>query len=129
MLGVKSYPKAYVEACREKVDAQIAAYRAAPASPELEPLFFNHMVLALDHYFVHRLRGVEKKDGNPLNETRVLCTSLMEHDGVMTADSTITLDPAKSLLGYEYGDSIGLSVDDFALLSKAFLDEILIKYP
>lgn len=30
-----------------------------------EALFFNNMTLVLDRYFVHRLRMVTGKDGNP----------------------------------------------------------------
>lgn len=52
------------------------------------------MVLALDQLFVHRARGIEGKDGNPLNEVRVLCTSIMANGGVLVKDSQIKLDPA-----------------------------------
>ena len=61
------------------------------------------MLLVLDGYFVHRLRGVEGKDGNALNEVRVLARSLMENGGTVTADPQITLDPAHSVLGLEVG--------------------------
>jgi hypothetical protein len=47
------------------------------------------MALVLDHYFCHRPRTLEKKDGDPLNEVRVLCNSLMSNDGIMVADKTI----------------------------------------
>jgi hypothetical protein len=50
----------------------------------------------LENYFVHRSRTLEKKDGNPLNEVRVLCTSMMSNDGKLAADKQIRLDPAKS---------------------------------
>jgi hypothetical protein len=39
------------------------------------------MVLGLDHYFLHRVRKLEGKDGNPLNEVRVICDSLTDNDG------------------------------------------------
>ena len=42
------------------------------------PRFFNGLVLQLDYSFVHRTRNLEGKDGNPLNEVRVLCSSLFE---------------------------------------------------
>jgi hypothetical protein len=38
-------------------------------------------VLLLDHMFVHRLSGAEGKDGNPLNEVRVLVNSLLYNGG------------------------------------------------
>ncbi|MEX1264623.1 MAG: DUF6596 domain-containing protein [Actinomycetota bacterium] len=73
---------------------------------------------------VPRTRALEKKDGNPLNEVRVLCNSMLNNDGIMTADKTIRLDPARSLLKYQVGDTIKLNEGDFLLLSKAFFAEI-----
>jgi hypothetical protein len=37
-----------------------------PGIAVFERQFFNHMMLALDHYFLHRSRNMEGKDGNPL---------------------------------------------------------------
>jgi hypothetical protein len=36
-----------------------------------ETLLFNNMILVLDRNFVHRLRMVIGKDGNPLNEVEL----------------------------------------------------------
>jgi len=137
MLGVKSYSQDYVDASRARVDAQVAAYtaleraakktKAAPLAKALdgfESVFFNNMVLVLDSYFTHRLRGVEGKDGNPLNEVRVIQSSLVEHDGQLTADKTIKLTAEKSVLGYEVGDTIRLTQADFTRLAEAFFTEI-----
>ena len=59
------------------------------------------MVLALDSWFLHRQRSLEGKDGNPVNEVRVLCTSITQHGAVLTADKTIKLKAATSVLGYD----------------------------
>src|SRR5258707_8110357 len=86
MLGMSRYAKDYIAACRSRVDADLSAYRSLMAAARketasdqlgcaidaFEAAFFNNMVLLLDYFFVHRLRGVEGKDGNPLNEVRVL---------------------------------------------------------
>jgi hypothetical protein len=47
------------------------------AVEDFEVTFFNNMALLLDYMFVHRLTGIEGKDGNPLNEARVICNSLL----------------------------------------------------
>jgi hypothetical protein len=88
--------------------------------------------------FVHRLSGIEGKDGNPLNEVRVLCNSLLLNQGKLQVDklpgwpnsavSSLTLPPEKSLLGLEIGDDVKLSEDHFVRLSKAFFAEIEMKY-
>ena len=109
MLAVTRYPRDYVTACRKRMDAQLAAYAALAKkgseaeAARFEPLFFGHLVLALDACFVHRTRGLEGKDGNPLNEVRMLCTSLLQHDGVLAADKTIQYDPARSVLKLKVG--------------------------
>ena len=59
MLMVSSYAKDYVDACRAKLGAQLASDRnvlaAEPSEIDaFERHFFNHLILALDHYFVHR---------------------------------------------------------------------------
>jgi hypothetical protein len=135
MLGVSSYPQSYVDSVRTSVDRQLAAYRAMaktakpPVVAKFEPLFVANLVLALDASFVHRLRGKEGKDGNPLNEVRLIAGSLLNNDGVLTADTTIKYKPEQSVLGLEIGDTITLSEADFTKLSKAFLSEIEAKFP
>jgi hypothetical protein len=145
MLSVTSYPQAYVDATRAKIDAQLDAYDAlaaaareaagakdkkvGPALAGFEPLFFNHMLLALDNYFLHRGRNLEGKDGNPLNEVRVLVSSIANNNATMVADKTIKMKPGTTVLSYEVGDAIALNEDDFRRLAKAFLTEIEIKFP
>ena len=90
--------------------------------------FFNHMVLVLDNYFCHRSRTLEMKDGNPLNETRMLRDSIISNNNKMCADRTIKYDPAKSVLKHEIGDTIKLNEESFTSLFKAFFAEIENKY-
>ena len=128
MLGVSTYPQEYIDSARAAVQAQLAAYEQLSSTEAFEPLFFNHMVLALDHYFCHRLRGREGKDGNALNEVRVLCTSIMEGGGRLVADKTIKLKADASLLQLEVGDEIALDARDFRLLADAFFAELEARY-
>jgi hypothetical protein len=85
-------------------------------------------VIALDSCFVHRSRGQERKDGNAMNEVRVLVSSLQLHDGIMTAERGIRLDPARSVLGIEYGDRIRVGAEGFQRLAAAFLDALQATY-
>ncbi len=143
MLGVKNYTQDYIDECRAKVNAQLDAYHHLVASAQagaadvqkingaaeaFEGLFLNGLVLELDYLFVHRLRALENKDGNPLNEVRILCESLTENDGKLVASKTMKLNPAKSVLGYEVGDAIRLNTADFAKLAEAFFGEIENRY-
>lgn len=140
MLSVTKYPKKYIDECRAQVRASVAAYKkvaVAPAAKQkplataiaaFEPVFFNNMVLVLDEYFMHRARALELKDGNPCNEVRVLCNSLMENSGRLVADKQIRLNPATSVLGYAVGDEISLSAQDFTRLADAYFAEITAKF-
>lgn len=135
MLAMNSYPKDYIDRCRDKVAANVAAYRAVAAKvgdkkalATFEPVFFNNLVLSMDAHFVHRTRAVEGKDGNPLNEVRVLCSSLALHDGVLTQDGPIRLKRETSVLGIELGERIAVREDGFVRLSAAFFAELESKF-
>ena len=142
MLCMNNYTQEYVDECRAKIDAQVAAYRdlvaAAGDTPStarlvdaayaFEPTFFNNMVLVLDNYFVHRSRTLEKKDGNPLNEVRMLCNSILNNNGMLTADKSIKLDTTRSVLRHQFGDEIKIREADFVQLAKAFFAEVEAKY-
>ena len=135
MLGVSQYSQDHVDRCRRRIEADVTAFSSlatpAGASEEQaghEAAFFNNMVLALDHYFLHRVRKLEGKDGNPLNEVRVLCDSLTDNDGVVAANTTIRTKPGESVLGLEVGDEIRLTEHGFRRLAERFLAEIESRY-
>ncbi len=133
MLGRATYDLDFIMACRKRAERQLALYDAvaAKAGPEVvafAPEFFNTMVLALDHYFMHRLRGKEGKDGNALNEVRMLAVSLLENDGVMTKDNTIRYDAARSVTGIAIGEAIVIDRQQFAALADRFFDEIAARF-
>jgi len=144
MLCVNSYTKDYIHECRSRMESQLAAYnvfvttaRAKTAASKsafnsavhsFEPLFFNNLVVVLDRFFVHRSRTIEKKDGNPLNEVRMMCNSILQNHGVLSADKTIKFNPAKSILMLQIGDEIKLTELDFVILFRAFFAEIETKF-
>ena len=85
MLGRKDYTKEELDHATTAINQQVAAYKklakavdatddpkARAALDAFEPLFCNNMTLALDRYFVHRIRPVAGKDTNPLNEVELL---------------------------------------------------------
>lgn len=142
MLGRKSVTRDEVDHARASIDQQVAAYRtlvtAVAAKPgdtkidaaldTFETLFFNNLTLALDRYFVHRLRMVTGKDGNPLNEVELLCDSLMNNDGILRDSNVIKLIPELSVVKLHVGDPIRLTEDDFERLSSAFFVELERKF-
>jgi hypothetical protein len=138
---MKKYTRDYIAACRARVDSDLRAYREkigkAP-SKDFEARFFNDQVLLLDYMFVHRLTGIEGKDGNPLNEVRVLCNSILLNRGTLQVDrlpgwpnsagAGIRLPLEKSVLKLKGGDEVRLSEADFVRLSKAFFAELEKKF-
>ncbi|WP_332700369.1 hypothetical protein [Devosia sp.] len=140
MLAVTSYPEVYVQLTAAKVEEQLAAYAALAAAVKgnakaeaalaaFAPGHFNAMLLALDHYFMHRMRGAEGKDGNPLNEVRMLGDAIMENGGVLKANSTVRYDPAKSVTGISLGQEIALDAATFEKLAAAYVAEIGKRFP
>ena len=141
MLGRKDYTQEELDNAQTVVKQQLAAYKkldkavrdtgdpkAAAALEALEPLLFNGMTLALDRYFVHRLRMVTGKDGTPLNELELLTESLMNNDGVLRGNNVIKFKPDESVLELDVGDRIALSAAQFERLSKALFAELDAKY-
>lgn len=142
MLGRKDYTREEFDQCRATIDQQIAAYKAlvkaiggastdkkiSAALTAFEVRFFNNMVLVLDRFFVHRIRAVAGKDGNPLNEVELLAESLIENNGVLKASTVIKLLPDKSILKLHPGDPIRVTEKDFERLSAAFLTDLEAKF-
>ena len=130
MLARSSYEQEYIDACRRQVDAQVAAFTtlasSAPADTvaAFEPTYFNALVVYLEACFLHRTRAVEGKDGNPLNEVRVLTVSLTSGGGRMGTDRTMKLTPATSVLGHAPGDEIAVRRDAFVRLADAFFADL-----
>lgn len=102
--------------------------QAESALESFEEPFFNNLILALDRPFVHRLRMVTGKDGNPLNEVEMLCDSLMNNRAVLRGSTVIELVPAESVLKLKVGDPIRITADEFERLSAAFFAELESKF-
>jgi hypothetical protein len=142
MLGRKTYTQEELDHAASAIAAQLAAYRrlveaidgstldpgVKAALDAFEPLLFNNMTLVLDRYFVHRLRAVAGRDGNPLNDVELLSDSLMDNDGVLRGNNVVRLTPGQSVLELELGDPIRLSAAQFERISNAFLDEVRARF-
>ncbi|MGN6792735.1 MAG: hypothetical protein ACTHJW_10145 [Streptosporangiaceae bacterium] len=141
MLGRKDYTREELDHAREAFGQQLGAYRqlayavasgtddkAKAALAGFEPLFFANLTLALDRYFVHRLRIVTGKDGNPINEVELLSDSLMNNNGVLRGNNVIKYVPEQSVTKLEIGEAITPTEDDFGRISAAFLDELERKF-
>lgn len=136
MLAQGTYDADYIADCRGQVEAEIAAFDIArsdsdvddTALDDLEVSYFGALVLALELRFVHRLRAKEGKDGNALNEVRLIAQSLMSNGGRMVEDPKIALDPQRSVLHVRPGDDIVVRYDDFVRLARAFFAEIEARY-
>jgi len=141
MLGRKDYTPEELASAQRAVKQQLSAYKkladavektsdrqAAKALEALEPVLFNNMALALDRYFVHRLRSVTGKDGNPINELELVADSLMNNDGVLRGINVIKYVPEDSVLKLDLGAEIKLSAAQFQRFSKAFFADLEAKY-
>ena len=134
MLGRKSYSQEELSSCRAAIGAELEAYKGVEAAvgndalADFEGPFFTNMVLALDRWFVHRVRAVSGKDGNPLNEVELIVDSVMTDGGVLRGNNVIKYVAGESVLGLEIGDRVSLTREQFERLSEAFLAEIERKF-
>lgn len=140
MLAVTSYSEVYVHLTAAKFEEQLADYAALETAAKgdagaeaalaaMAPSYFNTMLLALDHHFMHRMRGAEGKDGNPLNEVRMLSDSIMEHGGVLQSNKTIKYNADKAVAGIAIGQAIALDAKTFGRLAAAYIAEIGKRFP
>ena len=141
MLGRKDYTQEELDNTRTAVKQLLAAYKqlakaardtddpkVTAALETFEPLLFNSTTLALDRCFVHRLRSVTGKDGNPLNELELLTESLMNNHGVLRGNNVIKFEPDESVLELDVGDRIAVSAAQFEQLSTGVFAELDAKY-
>lgn len=134
MLARTSYDPSQVEACRtlfaELLQSwgKVAARSEAAARAGAEVRVFNQMVVALDGWFVHRQRGLEGKDGNALNEVRLIALGITANAGRFPSEASIKWRPEASITGLRPGDLIQITEVLFARLCAAFLAEISAKF-
>lgn len=134
MLSVKNYPADYVDACEARFGRLLESWHALGVPDGVEARsftvdFVHDMILGLEHSFVHRMRGNEGKDGNPLNEMRMLANSILEHDAVLTADKSIKYAPESSVTGLAIGAPIDISPNRLGELAAAYVSTIRTKFP
>src|SRR6266542_3915906 len=110
MLSVKTYSLEYIQQCRKQFNADWEKLNSLSMPKATEHAMARYLLFSLELMFVHRLRAQEGKDGNPLNEVRMLCTSLVTDKGVLLADSTIQYKDEKAVLKIPLGGEIILTL-------------------
>jgi hypothetical protein len=129
MLSVKQFTKEYISSCKKKIKADTEAFKKlASPTDAFENTYFNNMVLILETMFIHRMRGQEGKDGNPLNEVRMIANSILNNSNKLLDDNTIKDNTEKSILKIRLNQEINLSSIDFIKLSGAYFNEIEKKF-
>ncbi len=137
MLGRKTYTPEEFAHARKAVDEQLTTYRnladaattaadprVSAAVEALEPVLFANLVLALDRFFVHRVRLISGNGSNALNEVELLAESVITGEGVLSASKVLRLKPDQTVLGLAPGDRIRLTADRFEDLARAFFAEL-----
>ena len=124
MLLRTGYDRHYVATCRESVGAAVEELRRVQAGSAA----WNQLVPALDRWFGIRNPRVEGRDGNPINEVRMIAESVTEHGSVIVVPKGIKLAAETSVLGFEEGEEISLDGDAFERLFDAFLAEVEEKF-
>jgi hypothetical protein len=133
MLGRKTYTPEELANGKATVAQQLKAYdeivkKAKGVSEDVQAVYFNNMVLVLDRYYVHRLRGSTGKDGNALNEVEMIADSLINNGGVLKGNNVIKYVAGEAMVKLEIGDRIRLTATDFERLAEAFFAELEAKF-
>ena len=124
MVARSSYPMSYIGAAQARIDAQVAAFDLVrEPNPGFESIYFNNMVIVLDSFFANRMLEVEGRDGNALNEVRMLVASMTAGDSLVD-DPAIKYKASSSILGLAIGAPIAIMRQSFAALASAFFVEL-----
>ena len=127
MLARTSYDPSQIATARaafaEMVEGwrSIAARSEARARAAAEAQVFAQMLVALEGWFVHRARAQEGKDGNVLNEVRLLALGVTENGGRFPEPGAVRWRHEQSLTGLRPGDPIRMTEALFSKLAEAFL--------
>ncbi len=133
MLCMNGYENDYVRYCEKNISQLVTHYQELIGVLKTRPIDFEnglcaHLVLALDNYFLHRSRAIEGKDGNPLNEVRLICAAITENKGIFTQNKTMKYDANNSVLKFNYGDEVRITIEEFSKLNEGFIEQIKIKF-
>lgn len=126
MLGRHHFTRAEIDAARDTLDAQLAAFRDLPAGAEkdaLEPTLFTALTLQLDRFFVHRTRRLAGTGTSALNELELISECLLR-DGIFRPNSVIAYDPARAIVKLRDGDAILLTESDLTHLAAMVFHEL-----
>ena len=122
MLAVNAYPADYIERCEDDVQKWFSA--VSPIAGDGAHVVYSHEILTLDRMFAHRTRALEGKDGNALNEVRMICDGLLDNAGMFPVVKAIKYSPQTSVLGLSAGDTIAVDRAGFERLAAAFFAEL-----
>lgn len=139
MLCTTIYTQEYINSSYAKIADQIVVYEklrsamaddpaAGAALSKFESVFFNNLVILLDSLFNNRCRTIELRDGNPLNEVRMIANAMQYNSYIFIADEDVSYSTEKSVLKYQFGDEISINAEGFDELFEAFFREIEGKY-
>ena len=129
MLDRFSYTSDDVESCRECCDSLLAAWAANDIEDStLESLVFRQAVVVLHTWFAERDPDLERGNGNPAHEVRVVAASVIGNDGTLRVAAADGWDPGRTVLRLADGDEVVLTADTFERLAAAYLATIEATY-
>ncbi|WP_062524310.1 hypothetical protein [Demequina rhizosphaerae] len=132
---VTEYSGDYIDACRWRIEAEVAAFDLlrgqAPgdgsmdaAIQNIEDEYFVAVASQLEGMFADRSRDAEGDSPGPLHEMRAVVEALNGNGGRFSPPEGAGLDADTTVLGLDPGEPIMLDRDSFQMLSDAFFDAL-----
>ncbi|MDN4475193.1 hypothetical protein QQX09_04885 [Demequina sp. SYSU T00192] len=135
MDDVTEYSGDYIDACRWRIEAEVAAFdllrQQAPGDGTMDaPIqniadeYFVAVASQLEGMFANRSRAAEGSRPGPLHEMRAVVESLNGNGGRFAPPEGSGLDAGTTVLRLDPGEPIMLDREAFQLLSDAFFDSL-----